>query len=428
MIWVKAAGGGLDHTARMTTQTEVLDRMLPSARALAAAPHRLLFFVGASNVLLAMLWWTAWLLDLRWQALGMPQPQVPAGWMHALIMQYQVLPSFFFGFLLTVFPRWMGLRELSRWHYLPVGLGLFGGQMLTLGGLLGPAHLLHLGAIFTLVGWLAGCTILFNLLRQERGRTWHAISVWAALALGALGWLCYVAWLHAPQHDWLMSAALRLGGFGLLLPVYFTVAHRMFPFFASNVVAGYTPWRPLWVLGVFWGLAALHLLLELLQAHAWLWLADLPLLALSGTWLWRNWPRARAPALLRVLFLGYAWLPIAMALYATQSLWALADGTLPLGRAPAHALFIGFFGSLLVAMVTRVTAGHSGRVLELGRVAALTFILIQVVAVLRVVAELQADAFAWMAVAALGWVLAFLPWVLRSLWIYATPRVDRRPG
>ena len=32
---------------------------------LAAAPHRLLFFAGAANVLLAMLWWTLWLVDAR---------------------------------------------------------------------------------------------------------------------------------------------------------------------------------------------------------------------------------------------------------------------------------------------------------------------------------------------------------------------------
>jgi len=194
------------------------------------------------------------------------------------------------------------------------------------------------------------------------------------------------------------------------------------------VVPGYAGWRPLWLLGAFWGLALTHLALELLQWSAWLWLADLPLLALTGYWLWRNWPRGRAPALLRVLFLGFAWLPIALAMYAGQSLWALADGTLPLGRAPAHALFVGFFGSLLVAMVTRVTAGHSGRVLELGPVATLTYALVQVVAVLRIAAELQADAMAWMAIAAAGWVVAFLPWVLRSAWIYLTPRIDRRPG
>jgi glutamate N-acetyltransferase/amino-acid N-acetyltransferase len=36
---------------------------------LAAAPHRLLFFVGASNVLLAMTWWALWLVDARWHVL-----------------------------------------------------------------------------------------------------------------------------------------------------------------------------------------------------------------------------------------------------------------------------------------------------------------------------------------------------------------------
>ena len=410
-----------------TPRTANRERMLPSARALAAAPHRLLFLVGAANVLLAMVWWTAWLLDLRWQALGMPQPAVPAGWMHALIMQYQVLPSFFFGFLLTVFPRWTGQPELTRWRYLPVGLGLLGGQALTLAGLLGPAALLHVGALFTLGGWIAGCSILFALLRHEHGRTWHARSAWAALAVGTLGWLFYVLYLYLPD-PWLMHAALKIGAFGLLLPVYFTVAHRMFPFFAGNVVPGYRGWKPLWLLGAVWPLALLHLALELARLPQWTWLADLPLLALSACWLWRNWPRGTAPALLRVLFLGYAWLPTALAMYAGQSLWALADGALPLGRAPAHALFVGFFGSLLVAMVTRVSAGHSGRVLELGRIAAVTFVLVQAVALLRIAAELQADAMAWMAVAAAGWVVAFLPWVLRSAWIFLTPRIDRRPG
>ena len=43
-------------------------------RMLAAAPHRLLFFVGASNVLLAMTWWALWLIDARWHVIGMAQP------------------------------------------------------------------------------------------------------------------------------------------------------------------------------------------------------------------------------------------------------------------------------------------------------------------------------------------------------------------
>ena len=52
----------------------------------------------------------------------------------------------------------------------------------------------------------------------------------------------------------------------------------------------------------------------------------------------------------------------------------------------------------------------------------------QVVAVLRVGSELAANPAPWFLAASLGWLLVFLPWVLRSLWIYATPRVDGRPG
>jgi uncharacterized protein involved in response to NO len=160
-----------------------------------------------------------------------------------------------------------------------------------------------------------------------------------------------------------------------------------------------------------------------------LWLPDLPLAILTAGLLRRWWPRGVAmPALLRVLFVGFGWLPIAFTLYAAQSAWYFGTGEFVLGRAPAHALFIGFFGSLLVAMVTRVTQGHSGRPLVLGRVAAFAFLCVQVIAIMRVVAELQPDSLAWHAAAGIGWLVAFLPWVLRSSWIYATPRADGKAG
>ncbi|MGH8518928.1 MAG: NnrS family protein, partial [Panacagrimonas sp.] len=104
---------------------------------LGVAPHRLLFFVGACNVLLAMAWWAAWLGFQRWQLPPMPAPALHPGWLHAFVMQYQMLPSFMFGFLLTVFPRWMSQPELPRRRYVPVGVGLFGGQLATLVGAMG---------------------------------------------------------------------------------------------------------------------------------------------------------------------------------------------------------------------------------------------------------------------------------------------------
>lgn len=241
---------------------------------------------------------------------------------------------------------------------------------------------------------------------------------------GLLAWTVFVLGASAL---WAF-ASIKIGTFGLLLPVYFTVAHRMFPFFAGSAVPGYQPWRPMWVLALGLALMAVHLALELIHAYAWLWLADVPLLILASALLWRWWPRGRKPGLLTVLFVGLGWLPVTFALYALQSLAFLLTGVFWLGRAPAHALFVGFFGSVLVAMVTRVTQGHSGRPLVMPAVAWFAFVAVQIVTVLRVLAELAPDAMFWHFVAAVGWLVAMSPWVARLGRIYLSPRVDGKAG
>jgi len=397
-------------------------------RVLATAPHRLLFFVGASNVLLAMSAWALWLIAARWQVFALPASPVPAGWMHAIVMQYLVLPAFMFGFLLTVFPRWLSLPALTRRHYVPVGAGLMTAQLLTLAGMAGSRLLLQLGAVAALMAWGIGTAILLRLLLQEAGRTWHAVSCAMGLIFGWVGLALYTAYLYQPDAR-LMFTAIKLGTTTLLLPIYFTVCHRMIPFFAGAALPNFRPPRPLWTLAAFWPLVLAHTWLELRHGYAGLWLPDVSLALLTGWLLHKWWPRSRSMSpLLRVLFVGFAWLPLAFILYSIQSLGYWLSGEFILGRAPAHALFIGFCGSLLVAMVTRVTQGHSGRPLLLGCVAAFAFVVIQVVAVLRIAAELQVDTLAWQALAAVGWLLAFLPWVLRSAWIYLTPRADGKAG
>jgi len=398
-----------------------------AARLMAAAPHRMLFLVGATNVLAAMIWWAGWLVATRWQLLELPRPPLPAGWMHAIIMQYQVLPSFMFGFMLTVFPRWLDLPPLTPRHYLPVGVGLLGGQLLTLAGLAGGVLLLRAGALFTLCGWAIGMWLLARMVLRAQGLPWHALSCLFGLVFGLVGLVSY-GLLTLRLDAQLAFVAIKFGAIPMLLPIYFTVCHRMIPFFTSMVVPGYRMLRPTWILAAAWALLIAHLALEIRHGYAWLWIPDSTLALLFGGLLAAWWPRAHMPALLRVLFLGFAWLPVAFVLYSFQSSWYAATGSFILGRAPAHALFIGFFGSLLVAMVTRVTQGHSGRPLVLGAVATTAFAIVQLVAVTRIVAEVVPDALAWQAAAALGWLLAFLPWVLRSGWIYLTPRADGRPG
>ena len=399
-----------------------------SVRQLAAAPHRLMFFAGAANVMLAMLWWAAWLVASRWPGVvALDYPPVFPGWVHSFAMQYQMLPAFFFGFLLTTFPKWTKQPEVARSRYMPAGACLLAGQLLTLAGALGSHTAIVAGVALTVAGWAAGLAVLVPMLWREEGTTWHARSCVAALVLGFAGVLAFAAFLLGASPAWAL-VSIKLGSFGMALMVFFTVAHRMFPFFASNVVEGYQPWRPMWLLAAVWGAVSLHLVLALAQAYAWSWIPDGALFLLASFALWRWWPRGKKPGLLGVLFIGLAWLPIAMALYTIDGLTYAITGAFHLGRAPAHALFIGFFGSVLIAMVTRVTQGHSGRPLVMPKLAWFAFVAIQLVAIVRIVADLTRDPYAWFAIAAIGWLVALGPWVARLGHIYLTPRADQKPG
>lgn len=400
----------------------------PNPQLLAAAPHRPLFLAGCIAVLFAMAWWTAWLAagPMGWAP---PQPEaIPGGWLHAVIMQYGVFPPFIFGFLLTVYPRWMNLPAVNWRHYLPVAGGLFGGYVLTTAGAFGSALAVYAGLGLSLAGWLTGLVILGRLLALNGFRDRYALSTFAALVMGFAGLAAFAGWLAGGPWQ-LAFFGIKAGSIGLLLPVYFSVCHRMIPFFSDRVIADYRVYRPAWGLAVLWYGALTHLALELVHGHQWLWLPDI-VLAAAFAWhavAWQPW-RARGVGLLVVLHAAFAWLPLAFALYALQGAWFHATGEFVLGRAPVHALGIGFFASMLVAMVTRVTQGHSGRPLAMTGVAWFAFGGIQVVAVLRIAAEILPHGATWMMVSAAAWLVAFLPWVARSAWIYLTPRADARPG
>ncbi len=395
---------------------------------LASAPHRLMFFAGASALIVSMLWWACF-LAAGYFGHAFPAPPVPAGWAHAILTQYGMLPMFMFGFLLTVFPRWMNRPALTRRSYVPVFSGMFAGYLLANVGLLGMKPVLLAGIALMLFGWSVGLFALGGVLACNGARDRHAVSCFAALTLGACGLVAFGAFaLGAP---WQFAyVAIKLGTFGLLLPIFFTVCHRMVPFFSASVVgAGYRVFKPAWSLPLLWALLLVHLGFDLTHHQDWLWLADAPLTAvfLIHWFAWQPW-KCMKPGLLAVLYLASAWLPIAFMLYTAQSLLAFTGHGFLLGRAPVHALTIGFFGSMLVAMVTRVTQGHSGRPLEMGAIPWLTFALLQLVVCARIYAEFAHDAPRWLVIAAFGWLVAFLPWVTRSLWIFATPRIDGAAG
>ena len=52
----------------------------------------------------------------------MPQGDLPAALLHGPMMLYLVFPPFMLGFLLTVFPRWMGQSDLGPRQFGPVAM------------------------------------------------------------------------------------------------------------------------------------------------------------------------------------------------------------------------------------------------------------------------------------------------------------------
>ncbi len=137
---------------------------------------------------------------------------------------------------------------------------------------------------------------------------------------------------------------------------------------------------------------------------------------------WRGW-RAVADPLVLVLHVGYAWIPIGLTLLGAVQLGA------PLPRSAAvHALTAGATATMILAVMTRATLGHTGRELRANMPTVLCYILVTVGAVLRVSAPLQLiDYRIGMEVAGAAWIGAFVLF----LWTYGPmlfgPRLDGKP-
>lgn len=395
-----------------------------------AAPHRVMFFGGAVQTLLVMLWW---LCELSTRYL-LPQysvswPLFPAA-IHSWLLLFGMLPFFFFGFLMTTFPRWMAGHEIPMQRYVPAFVFMSAGVLLFYAGLWFGSVLLTLGSASLLAGWAGGLYALWRVLRDTRpGDKRHPVLLLIAFSIGWLALAAFLMWQLTDAHA-LLQFALRAGLWGFVLPVFAVVAHRMFPFFTSSALQVKEVPRPFWALWVMLAASLLHGVLELIGLNAWLWLADLPL-AFAALTLSRMWGLRRSfvNPLLAVLHVGFAWLGIAMLLYAVQSLWLLLQGAYIWGLAPLHALTVGCYATLVIGMGTRVTLGHSGLPFAIDTPVKLMFAAIQLVALLRIAADLLPQHSGLLYVlAAAGWLACFVPWVWRYLPAYWRPRADGQPG
>lgn len=396
------------------------------------APHRVMFAAGAIQGTLAL---AGWFQDLLADYTGWYRPlelNIPEAWAHGYLMVYGFFPFFMFGFLMTALPNWVGQEKPTAGNYVPSAGLMFLGVTLFYAGMLLFEPLIYLGVALQLGGWLVGLSGLVRRVRAAQGQDLrHPLVAILGMTVGAMGLLVFNFAMVAHE-PWAARLSLWAGVWMFLLPVFLTVAHRMVPFFSSRVLSNYRVVRPYWALWVLVGAAAIHGTLMIAGVPKLSWIVDLTGFAVSLYLViaWRI-DRAFEDRLLAALHLAFAWVPVAFALSAVQTLSAFLGHTIYLGLAPTHALAVGFFSSMLVAMATRVTLGHSGRPLRADLGTWALFLGMMCSAALRVFADMPlAGDYGWVFLLAAGalWVLSFGFWTVRNLPIYLTPRPDGLPG
>lgn len=132
-----------------------------------AAPHRLFFLAGAVQMILSVLIWLAILSGLYIRAVPIVSLTIAGTSAHLFLMLYGLFTFFIFGFLLTVFPRWLATAAIDRRRYVTIAalmtVGIAGYYL----GLFTSRHVALAGNLIFVIGWGFGLWTLATVWRQS---------------------------------------------------------------------------------------------------------------------------------------------------------------------------------------------------------------------------------------------------------------------
>ncbi|HHH47154.1 MAG TPA: NnrS family protein, partial [Thiotrichales bacterium] len=303
---------------------------------------------------LAMFWALlaipAWDAHLHGRLPGLPAQGVPDFLWHGHEMVFGYAMAVVTGFLLTAVRNWTGVMTLHGPALGALAMLWIGARIGMVGELLPPAVTTALELAF-----LTGATAAFAWpvvrVRQWRqtGLMFKLLLMIPAAGLFHLGRLeGDVAWMRMGV----------LSGLYLVLAILFVMARRVIPYFIERGLpeaAGHVRNRR-WVdIANLWLFLAFAVVAVFMHRPRLLLVLGLALFALNALRLhdWHHPGIWRKP-LLWGLFVGYVWLTGAFLLMA-----AAARGEIPPPLA-LHAFAWGGIGTLTLAMMARVTLGHTG--------------------------------------------------------------------
>jgi len=365
------------------------------------------FFLGAA--LVAALSVPVWIAGyLGW----INSPITLTGHMHEMLFGY--LPAIVCGFALTAIPNWTGRSPV-------MGLGLAGlfvlwalGRLLIVWpeGLI--TRVLDIGFLIVLAG-VAVREIL-------SGKNWRNLPILAMLSLLAGAHILF----HIPEFQNLASRA-TLAVASCLIAL---IGGRIIPSFTRNWLAstkgageaGAMPSSmpaydfPALIVLVLSVLAWVVWPLNVLVGYGLLLASAAHLIRLAR---WRGM-QTRSEPLVWSLHAGYAWLVLGVALIGAGIVWPDVIAR----SAGIHALSAGMIGAMSLAVMTRVSLGHTGRPRSAGPASTIIYVLVHLGATFRVLAALNANDLLWLGLGTVFWSLAFILFLIVYAPMMFAPRMD----
>ncbi len=345
-------------------------------------------------------------------------------WWHGHEMLFGLVAAAITGFLLTAAPVWTGRRALC------------GRALMAMFGLWALGRLAMLGAGHVPAGLVAAIDVAFlplvagvlvrTLWRTGQRRNYGIVVLVGVLALAN-------AAVHAQALRFAEGSAPRALRFtaDLVVVLIVVIGGRITPGFTTNALirlgvdarASSRPGLDRLAVASVAFLAAVDLVAPRGVASGTLAAAAGLVVAarMAGGLTLRTW---RDP-LVWAIHAGMAWVVVGLLLVAAGDLGRFVPAT-----AGLHALTAGAMGSMILAVMTRVGLGHTGRPLVLPTGAVASYLLVHAGAAARVLAALAPDpAHAPLLIlAGLLWAAAFGLFALLYGSILTQPRVDGKDG
>jgi len=377
------------------------------------------FFLGAGALAALLIPW--WAGALAW---GIPLGTVwPASLWHGHEMLFGFVGAAIAGFLLTAVPSWTGERGFAGTPLILLATLWALGRALAATSALWPRSLV---AGLDLLFLPALASLVLPPLVRAGNRNTPLLAVLAAL------WGADVTFYWGLFHGdaALARHALQIASDIVLLLVT-VIGGRIIPAFTNTalrqrgVPSGVLSWRAMTPLavGAMLALTTMELwspgsrAVGVLAAGA----AVIQAVRLAQ---WQGLRTLRAP-IVWVLHLGYLWLPLGLVLKALAILTGVAFAAFYM-----HALTIGAAVTMIMAVMTRASLGHTGRPLVVARLTVCAYGLLSAAAATRVFGPvlLPLPYTTVITLAAGFWTAAFVLYLAVYAPILLSARSDGKPG